>query len=469
MNKSVSDISILIVDDEESLLVDIAKYFLDYNIKTFSEPNEAALSLASSYYDIIVADYRMPGLSGIELLITAKKSSSYHYGILFTAFADKTILEQVINNNLVKRIVEKPVKLRSLKAVIDEAIDDCRKKKEEKKRLEQLSRYYENSKREWEDPFSRIIGLNHGLNDVYKKAKSVSNLSINVFLTGETGTGKELIARFIHEMSPRCDNPFIAINCSAYPENLLESELFGYVKGAFTGAERDKPGKIELSDHGTLFLDEIGELKSNLQVKLLRVIQEKKIERLGSNTVYSVDFRLITATNREPMECIKNGSLREDFYYRINGFPIQLPPLRERREDIPFLVAYFLRKISTELSIPEPVIEESALELLNGYKWPGNIRELENVMMRALILSMDKKVISEESLDPFFHMSGCNMSNFGKAITTLSREVIQKKLELKHIEQYILCEILDYFGGNVKQAVDNTGILKDKFYRNRKK
>jgi DNA-binding NtrC family response regulator len=467
MDKTTADIRILVVDDEESLLIDIVKYFRNYNIKTISHPKKAAAELANAYYDIIVADYRMPEISGIDLLIKARQASSYHYGILFTAFADKTILEQVINKNLVRKIVEKPIKLKLLKSIIDDAIGECKKYKEEKKRVKQLSLYYENAKNEWEDPFSKIIGLDGGLEKIYKKTKAVADLSINVLLTGETGTGKELFARFIHELSPRRSKPFVAINCSAYPENLLESELFGYVKGAFTGAYRDKPGKIELSDEGILFLDEIGELKNDLQVKLLRVLQEKKIERLGSNQMYPVDFRLITATNREPSECIKKGTLREDFYYRINGFPISLPPLRERKEDIPILVSHFLRKASRELSIPDPSIEEGALALLKNYHWPGNIRELENVIMRSLILSMDKKVIHKDSLDLLFHLPPVNTNSFQAAINTLSNQVIHKKIGLKNIERYILTDILDYFGGNVKKAVDTTGILKDKFYRNR--
>jgi transcriptional regulator with PAS, ATPase and Fis domain len=354
--------------------------------------------------------------------------------------------------------------------MIDEAIAVCRRKRKKQQSLNNIIMQYEYLKQEQEFHKSKLVGLSKGLKDVYSKIKSAAQYPVNVLLLGETGTGKELVANMIHELSIRRRNNFIKLNCAAIPDSLIESELFGYNKGAFTGANSSKPGKIEMTNGGTLFLDEIGEMSIDVQIKLLRVLQYKEIERIGSNKPLKVDFRLITATNKDIEKCINEGRFREDFYYRINIFPIRIPSLRERKSDIPDLVDYLVKKTCRELNIKQPSIEKDVYKKLQSYPWPGNIRELENIIMRTLIITPDKPVLHESDFNFMFYSTSvpvCNIS-FKKAIQVLRDEVLQKNLKVKDIDRYILKSILDYYNGNIKDAVKNTGILKDRFYRLKK-
>jgi transcriptional regulator with GAF, ATPase, and Fis domain len=346
----------------------------------------------------------------------------------------------------------------------------CQAQKAQEHKIESLKRRCEELLYALNISGHSVIGLNKGLKQVFQKVQAVVLHPINVLLTGETGTGKEVIAHLIHTLSPRKDQPFIKINCSAIPEHLLESELFGYSKGAFTGALGEKPGKIELAHEGTLFLDEIGEMTVGLQAKLLRVLQEKKLERLGSNKRVTVDFRLIVATNRDLHERVRQSVFREDLYYRINTFPIHVPPLRERREDIPDLIRHFLEKGCHELGIQSLTIGDVIVKRLQNCRWPGNVRELENAVMRALITSLGHTRIEESAFD--FLLSGDSnphhFRSFDEAIDTLRNAAIDRRIDVKNIEKLVLNSILDYYDGNVARAVKHTGILKDRFYRSQK-
>lgn len=466
----MDEITILLVDDEEDLLVDIQEYFDAYPLTTYADPQQACEALKQRAYDILIVDYRMPVMSGIEVLIEAKKAQAYTYGILFTAYAEKELLEDVINKNLVHKVVEKPLKLKQLQAVVEEAICACQAQHATEQQFECLKRECDQLKQALTQTRHPVIGLNKGLKQVFQQVQTVALHPINVLLTGETGTGKEVIAQLVHALSPRKAQRFIKVNCSAIPDHLLESELFGHTKGAFTGASSDKPGKIELAHEGTLFLDEIGEMKVELQAKLLRVLQEKELERLGSNKRISVDFRLIVATNRDLDEHVSNKLLREDLYYRINTFPIHIPPLRERREDIPDLLRYFLEKGCQELGIRALAISEPVVKRLQDYRWPGNVRELENAVMRALITSLGHERLEEPAFDFLFsrerdpEQSGA----IEEALHVLRTAVIERRLEVKDLEKLLLNSILEYYEGNVAHAVKHTGILKDRFYRSRK-
>jgi DNA-binding NtrC family response regulator len=463
----MQDVKLLFVDDEQDVLSNITDYLSGYNVTTFSDPEKAMEEIKNTHFDIIVSDFKMPKVSGLDLLIEARKHNAYKYGILFTAFADKSLLEEMLNKNLVNQIIEKPFMLKDLKSVLDEAIQVCRESNEKENKIELIKEGYENLKKEFNIISSSIVGIDKGLKGVYKKVVSVAKHSVNVLITGETGTGKELIAKAIHNLSPRRDGPFIKINSTAIPETLFESELFGYKKGAFTNAVSDKPGKIELANNGTLFLDEIGDMDIGLQAKLLRVLQEKVVERLGSNKQVEVNFRLIAATNKNIEQIISENRFREDLFYRINEFPIHLPSLRKRREDIPDLINFFAKNSCEELNIRNIKISDQAIKRLQDYTWNGNIRELENAVKRVVIAHSDEEVIDAEHFNFLFNGQSisCGNLNTDDAIELLKNEIISNKLNLKDMEEKVLLSILEHYNDNVAEAVDCTGISKNKFYK----
>ncbi len=460
----MKDINIMVVDDEKSLLLDIEEYFKSFSLTTFSSPADALNELRKKNYEILIVDYKMPGLSGLELLIEAKKINAYNYGILFSAYIDKPLLETVINRGLIDKIVEKPLKLKILKYAIDKAVAAC--KSDIKKDNEfNLSTYkYEVLKQQLGYQYD-IIGLDKGLKAVFDNIQLVSERFANVLITGETGTGKELAAKLIHDLSERKNQPFIKINCAAVPDSLFESELFGYKKGAFTDARVDKPGKIELANNGTLFLDEIGELKPDLQAKLLRVIQEKKVYRLGDTVPMDVDFHLICATNVNLKNAVHEKLFRKDLFYRIGEFPINLPSLRERRQDIPDLLKHFIKKHSDKYGIEEPGISDLVIHRLTNYKWPGNIREMENIIRQIVIRSKNENEIKLENIE--FLLEGMEEDDqpFSDVIRIIKDSMINKKLTLSDIKASVIKEILNHFHGNVTEAVKSTKIKKDQFYK----
>ncbi|MBU2515629.1 sigma-54 dependent transcriptional regulator [bacterium] len=460
---------ILVVDDEPVIVESIKDYFDYLTITVFTDPVEATEELKNQYYDIVIADYKMPRISGLELLIEAKKNESYDYGILLTAFADKELLQQFINNNLISQILEKPLNLPVLGNSLAVAIEQVTKKQKSKADLIALKQKFDELKRQESSLHESIIGLDKSLGEVHNNVKRICKTSENVLLTGETGTGKSIIARLIHEMSNRKDKPFVQINCGAIPIQLIESELFGHKKGAFTGAVTERKGKIELSDSGTLFLDEIAELTLEMQTRLLNVVQEKKVEQLGSDLVRKVDFRLICATNRNLEQAIREKTFREDLFYRINTFPICIPSLNERMEDLEDLVNHLTVKFSQELGKRIVTLNAKALEKLRSYSWPGNIRELENAIKRAIILlDHNRSEIQEKDFDFLFSPRQAENISFDGAIVSIRDYIVTHKTDLKTIEKQILSSLEDLFQGNVMEASRNSGIAKDRFYRAKK-
>jgi DNA-binding NtrC family response regulator len=460
------DSSIVVVDDEKAILFNIKEYFKDSTITMFSNPQEALQWFKDgNRCDILIVDYRMPGLTGLELLQQASSFACWEYSILLTAYADKAILEEAINKNLIHCVLEKPIKMKGLQKILQNAsehVAEVVKNREEGKLL--AARY--DDLRQQSLSSRRIIGFNKGLKEVYEKIQSVSKHDIGVLITGETGTGKEMVAETVHNMSLRANGPMIRINCAAIPDNLLESELFGYVKGTFTDATKDKPGKIELADGGTLFLDEVGEIPLDTQVKLLRVLQDHIVERVGSTTGKNVNFRLIAATNRDLHQSVADGTFREDLYYRINTFPVELPPLRERKGDINELLEHFVTRAIHEMNLPPKQVDKSIHLLLSRYDWPGNIRELENAVFRAVILAGDSTVLNDVHFS-FLEKNpradcDCNEDIYRK----LASLCINENLTLKEIKKNVLLEIVKQCGDSVQSATEKTGISKDVFYRN---
>lgn len=456
---------ILVVDDEPAILFSIKKYLDQYEVNTFEDPEEALKHLKTKTYDLLVVDYKMPRLTGVDFLIECKKTDVIQYRILLTAFAEKDLLQESINKALVNRVLEKPLDLELLHSTIEEGTAQVARLRKEAEQHNFLEASYAELRRDLDQAQNRIIGVDGGLKETYAKLESVARHPVSVLLTGETGTGKELIAHAIHSLSQRRDEPFIKINCAAIPETLLESELFGYVKGAFTDAKSDRIGKIELANNGTFFLDEISEMKLDLQAKMLRVLQEKEVVRLGSNKAIKVDFRLIAATNRDIKQTIKEGLFREDLFYRINTFPIHLPSLADRREDIRPLVEYFVSRFCQELNIRRPEIDDSVFSRLKEYSWPGNIRELENAVKRVIIILGEQGHITPEC----FHFldEDSEKRSYMEALRTIKETIVEKRISLLDVENDILKTILEAFDNNIAKAVEGSGISKNKFYRHK--
>lgn len=312
-----------------------------------------------------------------------------------------------------------------------------------------------------------VVGLDKGLKDAYSNIKVAAKHPVNVLITGETGTGKEVVASLIHELSNRKDRPFIKINCAALPNSLFESELFGVEKGAYTDAKKSRAGKMELANGGTLFLDEIGELDLDLQAKLLRVLQTREIERLGSNKIIKTNFRLIVATNRNLRDSIKNRQFRNDLYYRLNEFPVTLPPLRERKMDISALATFFITKISGELGLDDIGISSDALDYLKQYQWPGNVREFENVVKRVIISLENTNTIKATHFkflltEPH---EQATINNYQWILDQLANCIMEKKIDLKGLESDILNSILKLTDHNIMRASRISGIARNRFYR----
>ncbi len=361
---------ILAVDDEPHMrrLLEISLKQADYQPIVAADGREALSMIKSQAVDLVVSDLHMPGMSGLELLRAIRKSNEHLPFIMVTAQGEiKTAVEAMKLG--ASDYILRPFDLETLELAIAKALS-----------VEKLTR--ENAYLKSASPFENmlLVGESATMQTLKRMIQQVGPEKATVLITGETGTGKELIAQAIHHASSRKSNLFVAVNCAAIPAEMMESELFGHEKGAFTGAQKERIGKFELADGGTLFLDEVTEMPIQLQAKLLRALQSSVIEKLGSNKQISLDIRVIAATNRNPLEAVKEGKLREDLYYRLNVFSIEAPPLRERHGDIRLLAEYFLGKHQTSLS-PE------ALQELNQYDWPGNVRELENVLERAAILA----------------------------------------------------------------------------------
>ena len=382
---------ILVVDDERSMQ-EFLEIFLrreGYEVETVGEVASALVQLENGDFDLVISDLNMPGASGLDLLRSAAEISPDTVVIMITAFASADSAIAAMKEGAYD-YVTKPFKVDEIRLVIEKAL--------EKKLLARDNRRLRSELRS-HARHRGMIGNSAAIQSIFELVAQVADTRTNVLVSGESGTGKELVARAIHEQSERAGHPFVAVNCGAIPENLLESELFGHVKGSFTGAYQNKEGLFETAEGGTIFLDEVGELPPSLQVKLLRVIQEKTVRRVGGTGDRKIDVRVLSATNKQLDDEVAAGRFREDLYYRLNVIQIAVPSLRERRDDIPLLVQHFIEKYNRELARNVEAMSDEAMARLMVYHYPGNVRELENVIERAVALSREA-VISEDSLPP---------------------------------------------------------------------
>ena len=381
---------ILVVDDEAAMREALKDWLLeDGYVVGLAESGQDALAMAvEKSWDVILLDLKMPGMDGIETLkrLKGEKVNTEAEILIMTAYASIDTAVQAMKEGAFDYLV-KPFDPEEVEMQIKKIITHKELVLENillRQKLEEISEYDE------------IIGKSDSMQEIYDLISRVAPTDSTVLITGESGTGKELIAQAIHGNSERCYMPFIAVSCGALPDSLLESELFGYEKGAFTGAEHTKKGRFELADQGTLFLDEIGDISLKTQVDLLRVLQQQEFRRLGGQAEISVDVRILAATNRDLQKAISENQFREDLFYRLNVIAIHVPPLRERKDDIPLLVKAFIRRYCMEMNKEIVKIAPSALKLLTDYDWPGNVRELENVIERALVIGRSPEIVTDD-------------------------------------------------------------------------
>jgi DNA-binding NtrC family response regulator len=373
---------ILVVEDEEKLrrVLELQLTSAGFDVDKAGSAEEG-LKLVDRA-DLVLTDLKLPNMSGLELLAAIRRQNAHSPVVVMTAFGSiETAVETMkagANDFLLK-----PFSLDHLMQVVQKALEVRNLRDENRQLKEELGRRYE---------YDNIIGRSQPMQEIFAAIERVAPTRATVLLAGESGVGKDLIARAIHFHSPRRDRPLVKINCTAIPENLMESELFGYEKGAFTGANSTKPGKFEQADSGTVFLDEIGDVPAAIQVKLLRVLQEREFERLGSNVTRHIDVRVVAATNQDLRAALEQGTFREDLYYRLNVVPLNIPSLRERKQDIPFLANHFLHKLGPDTGRRVESITDAAMEKLMAYHWPGNVRELENVIERSLVMCAGKQL-----------------------------------------------------------------------------
>jgi two-component system response regulator AtoC len=404
---------VLIIDDDQSML-ELAEYHLQAQgyESARAETGEEGLKLVEgSHFDVILTDLQLPDLGGIEVVKRLKEMSPESEIIMISGHGSVAKAVEATKAGAFY-FVEKPVEFEELMVLIEKAVERGQQAEEIRQlrgRLTSRASYY------------NIIGSSKAMQNIYEMIDSVAESDANILIIGESGTGKELIANAIHYKSLRAKKPFVKINCSALPKELIESELFGHTKGAFTGAAMDKVGLISRADDGSLLLDEIGEMPVELQPKLLRVLQERVFYRLGSDKAQEASFRLISSTNRDPMEGIKDGRLREDLYYRINTIEIRVPPLRERKEDIQNLAEHFLQGLTEKYQRPACRISEESYQRLFEHSWPGNVRELQHAVERAILLCKNE-VIDVEAL-PFAQTSTRAMAAATAGTTTVTRTV----------------------------------------------
>jgi two-component system response regulator PilR (NtrC family) len=394
---------LLIIDDEKSLcqVLEIAFRKKGHLVETVSNGQAAKKKIESQVYDLIISDIRMPDLSGIELLEFARETHNPAPFILITAVPTVSTAITALNLGAYRYVVKTDALVEELALTVDRALEDFALREENIRLRRELLRVF---------AAQNIVGHSRPIESILEMVRTVAPTTSTVLITGESGTGKELVARAIHEASLRREKPFISINCGAFPETLLESELFGYLKGSFTGAETNRKGIIESAHGGTLFLDEIGETSLGMQVKLLRVLQERSVRPLGGTTDVSVDVRLIASTNRDLKKMVGGGHFREDFYYRVSVIPIHVPPLRERPSDIEPLARHFLHKFALQMGKSLSDFEPEALAVLREWTWPGNVRELENAIEHAVAVSNGRD-------------GSIKLSNFPGSITGISATV----------------------------------------------
>ncbi len=432
---------ILVVDDEENMrhMLSVLLSGEGYQVETAANGQEAIDILASRQFNFILCDIKMPKMDGLAFLAAAELIEHGATVIMMSAFGSVDTAIEAMKQGAYD-FISKPFKTDEVVLVL--------KKAEERERLRQENIRLKRKVVELEGKigFGRMIGKSKAMQEVFALADKVARHPTTVLITGESGTGKELVAAGIHAKSGRADQPFIAVNCGGVPENLLESEFFGYVRGAFTGADQNKKGLFEEADKGTFFLDEIGELPLSMQVKLLRVLQEQEIRPIGSARRKKIDVRILAATAKNVSEEVEQGRFREDLFYRLNVINIQVPPLRKRPEDIPRLCDYFIRKFAESLELIDiKGVSKAAMQHLLAYSWPGNVRELENVLERAVILAEGEYIEPDNLPDTIHGDSSHNAVDFLTGFSSI-------KEGKKRVEEQLIRQALEETGGNKSQA-----------------
>ncbi len=427
---------ILVVDDDENLRWVLQTQLEDmgYAVSTAADGQTALASIESDAPALVLTDLKMPGMSGLDLLDKIRADYAEVPVVIITAFGTIQSAVEAMRAGAYDYLT-KPIDYEELGLVVGRVLEHYRLLAEVRTLRSSLDRKY---------GFENIIGRSEALLSVLDTAARAALSDATILIHAETGTGKELLARAIHFNSRRRDKPFVTINCGAIPRDLLESELFGHVKGSFTGAMTHKQGKVEMADRGTLFLDEIGEMPGELQVKLLRLIQQGELEKVGAASPAKVDVRIVAATHRNLRAMIEDGTFREDLYYRLAVIPLELPPLRDRAEDIPELVQHFFVKARAKMERPQLVLPSALLPNFQSYRWPGNVRELENVIERIVVLARGDEIVLAD-LPDFLRRERA-------AVDTLQLELPTKGISLEAIEKELLTRALAKFGGNQTHA-----------------
>lgn len=440
--------SILIIDDEQDMLRLLERTLapeLNAEIKTASRSEEALKLLSSRDFDLIVSDIKMPGFDGLELLKIIKDINPNQTIVMMTAYGDIEMVIHAMKSGAYD-FITKPFDHEALVMRLSKAMERARLLKENKRLNRDCS---EN------EVLKRLVGESPAMKKVFETIRMVAQTDVTILITGESGTGKNMVSKAIHSLSPRKSNDFVTVNCPTIPENILESELFGYKKGAFTHAVKNKKGLFQEADKGTIFLDEIGEISSSIQTKLLRVLQDKEIKPLGDNEVIKVDTRIIASTNQDLHSLVKQGIFREDLFYRLNVVSIEMPPLRERTKDIPLIANHLLEKHCKELNKPFKIISPELMDLFLSNPWEGNVRELENVITRGIIYSQTNEITA---FDAGFKS--------GKTFSSISAEPDYsdmnyreaKENNLKEFNLKIIGERLRNTKGNVSEAARQLGL-----------
>jgi DNA-binding NtrC family response regulator len=432
---------ILVVEDEEKLrrVIELQLLSAGFDVDKAATAEDGLKVVDRA--DLVLTDLKLPRMDGLEFLAAIRRQNTQTPVLLMTAFGSVETAVGAMKAGATDFLL-KPFSLDHLMQVVQKALEYTALRDENRQLKEELGRRYE---------YDNIIGRSTAMQEIFATIERVAPTRATVLLAGESGVGKDLIARAIHFRSPRRDRPLVKINCTAIPENLMESELFGYEKGAFTGANTSKPGKFEQADTGTVFLDEIGDVPAAIQVKLLRILQEREFERLGSNVTRHIDVRVIAATNQDLRAALEQGTFREDLYYRLNVVPLNIPPLRERKQDIPFLANHFVHRLAPETGSRVDSITDAAMDKLVAYHWPGNVRELENVIERSLVMCTGTQLDAPD----------IRLENAPRPKAQADAGFLPPGMSLDEYEQELIREALRRAGGNKSQAARLLGLTRN--------
>lgn len=460
---------ILIADDDESMQFVLSKTFgpPKYQSEAVGNADEALAQLKNADYDVLLMDIRMPGMSGLEALSQAKLVQPDLAVIIITAYGTMMTAIEAMKWGAYDYLT-KPFDVEELELIVEKALKAQTLARENLELRANLRRRYD---------IDNLVGSSERMQRVYKTIGRVADKDVTVLIQGESGTGKEMVARAIHYNSLRASKPFVPVNCVAIPENLLESEMFGHVKGAFTGATATRMGKFEQANGGTLFLDEVADIGLDLQGKLLRALQEHEIEPVGGEKVIKVNARVIAATNRDVSRELREGRFREDLFYRLNVVPIEMPSLRDRKEDIPELAFHFVQRFAGEMGVELRTFTPAALEILQAYDWPGNVRELENLIKRIMVMQTDQAITPENlalalpanavETGTASHVSWSDLVEQELRMMTDNSGMYEQLLE--KLEEPLIRHVLRRCGGNQVRAAEMLGINRNTLYKKMKK